>query len=326
MRKRVLAAVFLPLLMSSCAAVASDADGEVFIAGPMTEPPPTSHDAVPVVVDTDLAPDDLAALALLVRHPDVDVVAVTVPTTGILGCVGLALLPDLFRGLEAMPPPVACGDGVRGPEGRPFPPAWSLGALANSGLALDSDRTPLTAVPQPSDELMARLAHRHEGLHVVALGPLTDVARLLRRHPDAYRRLAGVTTMAGNVEAPSQAGGVAEWNAGADPVPFAQVLAGPVPVTVLPDGAVPLGPPAGLHGPVVGGLGRAPSFESPAYWDLATAGVFISRDAATVRTGTWAVDVTDDRGRLVHTGDGPVQVVTSVDAAELDRVYGAAFG
>jgi hypothetical protein len=68
-----------------------------------------------------------------------------------------------------------------------------------------------------------------------------------------------------------------------------------------------------------------PGFESPAYWDLATAAVFVSPSAATTESGTWSIDTTDDRGRLRRTDDGPVQVVTELDAAALDEVYRSVF-
>lgn len=312
--------------LAACAPAASDSDGEIYVAGPMEPAPAKVDDPVRVVVDTDLAPDDLAALTLLVRHPDVEVVAVTVPQTGILGCVGLGLINDLFDGLQSPAPPVACGDSSRGADGILFPQAWSMGAMESSGLAGEHDPTSLTPVPSSAAELIGRLARRHTALHVVALGPLTEVARTLRDHPRAYRKLAGVTTMAGNATAPSQAHGVAEWNAAADPARFAEVLAGPVPVTVVPEGPVPAGAPDGLAGPVVGGLGRVPGFESPAYWDLATAGVFVDPSTATWESGDWSADVTGDRGRLRRTGHGTVRVVTSLDADALDRVYDAAFG
>jgi hypothetical protein len=76
---------------------------------------------------------------------------------------------------------------------------------------------------------------------------------------------------------------------------------------------------------VVGGLGRVPGFESPRYWDLATAGTFVDGSVATTESGTWTVDTDDDRGRLRRTGDGPVRVVTGLDTAALDEVYRAAF-
>lgn len=320
-----LAAVPVVWALTGCAPAASDTDGEVFVAGPMSPAPGKAADAVPVVVDTDLAPDDLAALALLVRHPDVDVVAVTVPTTGLLDCRGTGLLSDFFEALETTPPPVACGTTPRGDDGVPFPPEWGAGALTMSGLARDGTPGELRPVRAASHDLVARLAREHDGLHLVALAPLTDVAAILREHPRAYERLAGVTSMAGSVSSESHADGVAEWNAGADPVPFAEVVAGPVPLTIVPDDPVPDGVPAGLAGAVVGGLGRVPEFASPAYWDLATAGVFVAPDAATAESGTWSVEVTGDRGRLRRTGEGSVRVVTGLDEAVLDAVYRSVF-
>ena len=326
MRRRILLVPLAVLVLAACSPAASDVDGEVFVAGPMAPAAPKSADAVPVLVDTDLAPDDLAALALLERHPDVDVVAITVPATGELGCVGRGLVADLYEGLGTPPPPLACGDTPRGPGGTPFPQAWMVGSIEKSGLAGDHVPTSLTPVDASAADLIARTARRHDGLQVVALGPLTEIAAVLRQDPTGYARLAGITTMAGAVDTVSHTAGVAEWNAGADPVPFAEVLAGPVPVTVVPDDPVPRGAPDGLAGPVVGGLGRVAGFESPAYWDLATAGLFVTPAAGTTRSGTWAVDTTGDRGRLRRTGDGPVRVVTELDAATLEETYHGVFG
>ncbi len=325
MRRRLLLVPLAVAVLAACSPAASDVDGEVFARGPMSPAAAKQPDAVPVVVDTDLAPDDLAALALLLRHPRVRVVAVTVPQTGELDCRGTGLLGDFFHALETAPPPVACGSTPRGEDGVMFPPEWGAGALMNSGLPRDGDGGELTPVRTPAAELIARLARRHPGLQVVALAPLTEVAAVLREHPAAYARLGGVTTMAGTVDSESHADGVGEWNVGADPVPFAEVLAGPVPVTVLPDDPVPPGAPDGLAGPVVGGLGRVPGFESPKYWDLATAGTFVDGSVATTESGTWTVDTSDDRGRLRRTGDGPVRVVTALDTAALDEVYRSVF-
>lgn|GEM_PF-6112959 len=324
MRRRILLVPLAVAVLAACSPAASDLDGEVFARGPMAPAAEKRADAVPVVVDTDLAPDDLAALALLLRHPGVRVLAVTVPQTGELDCRGTSLLGDFFEALEVEPPPVACGTTPRGEDGVMFPPDWGAGALMASGLPRDDVPSDLTPVRTPAATLLARLARRHDDLHVVALAPLTEVAAVLREDPEAYARLGGIITMAGSVDSPSHADGVAEWNAGADPVPFAEVLAGPVPVTVVPDDPVPLGAPDGLAGPVVGGLGRVPGFESPRYWDLATAGTFVAGSAAT-ESGSWTVDTTGDRGRLRRTGEGTVRVVTGLDDAALDEVYRSVF-
>ncbi len=70
---------------------------------------PTSAGATPVVVDTDLGGDDLAALTFLLRHPDVDVEAITVAGGGLVGCDrGVDLVADLLTLLEEQPVPIAC--------------------------------------------------------------------------------------------------------------------------------------------------------------------------------------------------------------------------
>jgi inosine-uridine nucleoside N-ribohydrolase len=313
----------------ACAPAASDDDGEQIVGGPLRPPPPRSADAVPVVVDSDLAPDDLAAIAYLLRHPDVEVLAITVPTTGMVTCGGgVDLLADFFEAIDATPVPVACGDTDRGPHGVPFPVPWATGSMTHSGL----DRTgagPLPPVVRAdAATYLARLADRVDDLHVVALGPLTEVAEVRRRDPGAYARIAGVTSMAGIVDATSHdpALGVGEWNAAADVDAFAEVLAGGVPLTVVPDDPVPTGRPDGLAAPVVSRLGVDPEFTSPAFWDLATAGVFTTPEAATVETGTWQVDVEDDRGRLERAGEGSVRVVTGLDTGLMDEAYAEVFG
>ncbi|RYP81061.1 hypothetical protein EKO23_24080 [Nocardioides guangzhouensis] len=329
MRRRLLAVglTLLATVASGCTAPYDD-DGEV--TGLMGAAPAKADDAVPVVIDSDLAPDDLAAITYLVRHPRVDVVGITVPATGMVGCTdGLRLLADLFAAIESPSVPVACGTTERGKDGVPFPEEWCTGVVIDPGLPA------LGAVPwQPLREdagaFLAQQARVHPGLHVVALGPLTELAALAADRPADYRRIAGVTTMAGAVGDGQDPGrGIGEWNAAADPAAFAAVLAGPVPVTVVPDGPVPQGVPDGLAAaPVVGRLGVDTMITSPAYWDLATAGVFATAGAtADERTGAWTAEVTGTRG-LLHqgAGSGRVRVVTGLDTHALDASYAAVFG
>ena len=81
-----------------------------------------------------------------------------------------------------------------------------------------------------------------------------------------------------------------------------------------------------MDAPVVGALGVGTLIESPAYWDLATAGVFtLPRAGSTAVEGAWRAAVTDDRGRLHRTGPGTVRVVTALDTAALDEAYAAVF-
>lgn len=326
--RAALAGCALSLLVTGCAA-AYDDDGEVVVAGSMVAAPAKVAARVPVVIDSDLAPDDLAAIAYLVRHPSVEVLAITVPDTGMVTCSGgIDLVADLLGAIGAEPLPMACGETPRGPNGVPFPASWTGASLSRSGL----DRsTPGAMPPLPALDAasyLARLADRVDGLHVVALGPLTEIAELMRTHPSSYARLAGIISMAGIVDAESHDPdlGVGEWNAAADVDAFAAVVGGPVPVTLVPDDPVPDGRPAGLVAPVVSRLGLDPEFTTPAFWDLATAGAFTTPAAVSVETGSWRVDLERDRGRLTRTGEGEVRVVTRLDADLLDESYAAVFG
>ena len=99
------------------------------------------------------------------------------------------------------------------------------------------------------------------------------------------------------------------------------MLASGAPLTVVPEDAIPDGTPAALSAPVVADISSRMDY--PRWWDLATAAVFVARPAK-VDEGVWELDAAEP-GRLVRTGDGPVRVVRSLDAAALEREYGLAF-
>ncbi|MFC7492799.1 MULTISPECIES: nucleoside hydrolase [unclassified Nocardioides] len=313
--RALVAAVVAALALSGCTA-AYDGDGEFGSAGALAQGLAPDAEATPIVVDTDLAGDDLVALAYLLRRADVRVEAVTIAGTGLVGCdPGADLVADLVHALGEGSVPVACGreDAVR-----PWPPAWVATAEAAPGLPrLDTTFLP---VSEPAPLLIAKLATTHDDLRVVALGPLTNLGDLATERPDDYRLLDGIHAMAGAVDVPA-IDGVAEWNAAADPASFATVLDGPVPVTVVPDDPIPAGTPEELVVGVVGAIATAAG-DVPKRWDLATAAAFVEPTLADTRRGTWTVD---DTGRLTRTGPGRTTVVTALDEAGLNASYESAF-
>lgn len=317
MRRWCALAIVALLAASGCAAPYDD-DGETVVAlAPVAAPRP-DPDATPVVVDTDLGGDDLAALTFLLQHPSVDVRAVTVAATGLVGCeAGVDVVTGLFAALRQAPTPIACGRDSAGSTGRRFPASWR--ELAESGTGIP----PVTGVrvPRAADELIGDLARSTRGLVVVALGPLTNVADLAYAHPGTYSRLARVHAMGGSVAGPL-VDGVAEWNAAADPESFAAVLAGPVPVTLVPEDAVPDGTPEALDGPAVSPvLSRvAAAVEYPAWWDLAAAAALVVPRPGSAEPGGWVLD--DPRsGRLRREGAGDVTVYRSLDQERLEAAH-----
>lgn len=312
---RALAAAAAVLVALAGCAAPYDDDGELVQTGALAGAAAPDDDATPVVVDTDLAGDDLVALAYLLRRPDVRVVAVTIAGTGLVGCdPGVDLVADLVHALEEAWVPVACG---REDPTRPWPAAWR--ARAEEAPGLPRRDTTFVPVSEPAPLLLAKLAATTEDLQVVALGPLSNLADLADRWPRDYRRLAGIWSMAGAVEV-QQSPDVAEWNAAADPAAMATVLAGPVPVTVVPDDPVPAGDPEALSAPVVGGI--AVGSPVPKWWDTTTVVAFTEPSVATGETGRWEVD---DTGRLTRTGRGTTTVVTRIDQAARDAALQDAF-
>ena len=202
---------------------------------------PSPDHPLPVVVDTDLAGDDLFALLVLLRDPAVDVRGVTIAATGEVHCVpGIRNTRRVLAALGRPEVPVACGRENPGPNGRWFPPEWRAGADAFYGVELPAvDRE--TARDETAPELLARLAGASDApLTLVTLGPLSNVADAASLDPAFASHLAGIHAMAGTIDAPgnisygdtSPADGV-EWNVGADPDAMAAVLALDIPMTLV---------------------------------------------------------------------------------------------
>ena len=103
----------------------------------VTGDPPTAR--VPIIVDTDVDVSDIAALAVLLRDPHVDVRAITIaPTgTGVTNCdSGRQIVGYVLEEFGAGAIPFACGRADPGPDGRRFPDEWRLNADEGWGMEM----------------------------------------------------------------------------------------------------------------------------------------------------------------------------------------------
>jgi inosine-uridine nucleoside N-ribohydrolase len=202
-----------------------------------SQPPASGR---PVLIDTDMAADDWMAILFLLWRRDVDVKAITVTGTGeahcdsgvrnALGLLALAGRPEI---------PVACGRDTPIAGTHAFPAEWRLGVDQLFGLALPQNlnkASPGSAV----DLLGATLRSSTEPVTILALGPLTNLAELLRGATDLKGRISGVFVMGGAVDVPGNVYGpdlpqqsVTEWNVYIDPTAAKLVLASGVPVTLV---------------------------------------------------------------------------------------------
>lgn len=184
----------------------------------------------PILIDTDVAPDDLVAIAFLLASPGVEIVAITVSGTGEAHCpVGVDVVLGLLERLEAPPIDVACGRETPIAGDRAFPDAWRESVDDGSGLALPS--TPRQPYEGDAVQLIANTADRVDGLRILTLGPLTNLADALSSHPDLGARIESVYAMGGALFVPGNValGGppdneVAEWNVYVDPTALQVVV------------------------------------------------------------------------------------------------------
>ena len=300
--RRAAAVAALVLALTGCSAAQDEPD-------PVSDVSPVAYAQAPpvdLVVDTDLAADALAALAWLLRQENVTVHAVTVPTSGEVGCTRAPeVLGALVATVGVEPPVLACGRTPRGDGGRTFPAGWTRAA----SLPLIEAR-PVDPVEATPAELVAELAADQPDLGLLALGPLTEVAAVLAAQPAGTTWFDRVTLLGGRRD-DDALDGVAEWNAAADPDAFEEVLAADVDLTVVPVDAVVPGVPGWLEcRPRL--RERFAESQVPAVWDLAAAAVaVVGGEAVGGDVGSWALDREGPVGRLARTGDGPVRVVTA---------------
>jgi purine nucleosidase/pyrimidine-specific ribonucleoside hydrolase len=185
---------------------------------------------IPVVLDCDPGHDDAFALWLAAGHPNLDLRAVT--TVG--GNGGLAATTHNARVLCT----VAGVDGVPVAAGADGPLTGVLRTAAHihGASALDGPVSPEPEVPLDPRGAVALLRQvlldASEPVTVLATGPLTNIALLLRVHPEvgpAIKEIAwmGGSTGRGNVTP------YAEFNSWVDPPAVAVVLATGIPFTMV---------------------------------------------------------------------------------------------
>ncbi|WP_400997313.1 nucleoside hydrolase [Agromyces sp. GXQ0307] len=181
---------------------------------------------VPVIVDCDPGHDDVFALWFAAGHPSLELLAVT--TVG--GNVPLEHTSRNARVALAVAGvvdvPVAAG--ARGPLARELSTAeWIHGENGLGGPELpdpDVGPVPVPLDPRSATELIAdTLVAASEPVAIIATGPITNVAVLLRDRPDLAPLVREVVWMGGSTER-GNATPYAEFNAWVDPEALDLVL------------------------------------------------------------------------------------------------------
>ncbi len=238
--RRLLGASVVAVLLLGLAALSArsllPARGERLEFAPL----PASSAPRPVIIDTDMAPDDWMAILFLLQRPDIEVKAITVTGTGETHCdpgvqnaLGLAAL----SGKTGIP--VACGRETPLQGQNVFPAEWREAADTMVGLSLPKVEPP--SADQDAAALLAQVLEQSpQKVTLLALGPLTNLADGFQQDPDFFANvdmvyvMGGALNVLGNVGFMGIDNQVAEWNIYIDPLAAEIVFESGAPLTLVP--------------------------------------------------------------------------------------------
>jgi purine nucleosidase len=183
-----------------------------------------------VIIDTDPGVDDAIAILLALRSPELQVEAIT----AVSGNVPLELtLPNALRLVEiAGRTNIPVAGGASHPLTRRLVTARY--AHGNNGLAgVDFPEPSIKPAREPANEILRRIIRENPGeITLAAIGPLTNIAILLRSDPEIAPLIRGIAIMGGSLSGgnitPS-----AEFNFYADPEAARVVFDANLPLTMV---------------------------------------------------------------------------------------------
>ncbi len=192
--------------------------------------PAHAAEKISLVVDTDIGSyfDDALALGLVLASPEVELLGVT--TVGGDTQTRAWMVCRMLTAVERRGVMVAFGD-------QPQPENKITGQYQyRNHPAVIYNRTGQPVKQRAADALAEWLRPRSGDVTILALGPLTNLARLLKEHPEARSGIQRIVWAGGSLEAglDGRPPAIAEYNVKAD-VPAARaVLASGVPLVIVP--------------------------------------------------------------------------------------------
>jgi len=203
----------------------------------------TTPAARPVAIDTDPGIDDALALMLALRSPELRVELITTVAGNVPVHVATA---NAGRVLTVIAPPARplIAQGAGRPLRRSLHTATSFhgdDGLGGVTALRHADGSPYYPVPeQPPVRRQAvpcllPLVQRYgRDLTIIALGPLTNLARAIQRSPATMQQLGRLVIMGGAIGVPGNVSAVAEFNIFVDPHAADVVFRAGLPITLVP--------------------------------------------------------------------------------------------
>ncbi len=191
----------------------------------------TSAGSHTVILDTDIGTDvdDALALGVCLGSPEIDLVAITTVYGDVLLRARMARKLLALRGVQDLP--------VLAGEARPLDGSRELywGGHEGDGLLGPGDESLAPTGTEAVSFLVRRVRERPNTVHLVAIGPLTNVARAIQADARFAGDLAGLTIMGGVLRGPDGLHlPIVEHNLRCDPEAAQVVFASGAPISLVP--------------------------------------------------------------------------------------------
>ncbi|MEX2116488.1 MAG: nucleoside hydrolase [Bacteroidota bacterium] len=171
----------------------------------------------PILIDTDAGVDDALALIFALRSPELSVKAITT----VAGNVEVGKCTrNVLRILGLLRPAqeIIVARGSAKPLRKALITAPEVHGRDGLGDVRPSPRASAQKVLPDAVKVILDLCDQYEGrLTIVALGPLTNLARAWQRRPSSLRKAGQIVSMGGAFRVPGNTGPVAEFNYFVDP-------------------------------------------------------------------------------------------------------------
>ena len=184
--------------------------------------------SIPAILDCDTGHDDAMAILLAAGtldlrgvttvHGNATVELTTLNTCRVLELAGLDDVPVAAGAAQSLERPISHAPGVHGVTGMDGP---------------DLPSPSMQPVAETAVEFITRTAAEVDGLHLVATGPLTNIAAALQANRgELTSRIAGISLMGGST-GQGNASAVAEFNIWADPEAADVVFRSTIPIKMV---------------------------------------------------------------------------------------------
>ncbi len=187
----------------------------------------------PVIIDTDPGIDDALAIMLALESPELDVRGLTIVSGNVPAAQGAKNALKVLKLMDRLDVPVYIGESV--PAERTLVTAEDTHGVDGLGETFYPEVTTSEAsYANGGVDFILRSVRDIPNLSLIALGPLTNLAKALEQDQATFKQLSEIVTMGGAFKSHGNCSPVAEFNFWVDPEAAKKVLlTGGVPFTMV---------------------------------------------------------------------------------------------